>query len=132
MSQATSRIRRVTRRAIETPCIAVDRKGFKLVSQRVIDVSEEGMRLRADKPVPQGRTLRVTFRTPNGHWMTVDAVVKRVEHGRRDGERGVCLGLEYTRIDQRDELRKKLVGIPPPVPTRLLRVTHRSPSARAA
>lgn len=49
MAQTTSRIRRVTRRAVETPCIAVDRTGFKLVSQRVIDVSEEGMRVRADK-----------------------------------------------------------------------------------
>lgn len=132
MAQTTSRIRRVTRRAVETPCIAVDRTGFKLVSQRVIDVSEEGMRVRADKPVPAGRTLRVTFRTPNGHWMTVDAVVKRVEHGRRGGERGYCLGLEYTRIDQRDELRKKLVGIPPPVPTRMLRVGPRTTTARAA
>lgn len=122
MSQSTSRIRRVTRRAVEAPCIAVDRAGFKLVSQRVIDVSEEGMRLRADKAIPRGRTLRVTFRAPSGQWMTVDAVVKRVEHGRRDGERGVCLGLEYTRIDEREALRKKLMGIPPPVPSRLLRV----------
>lgn len=118
MSQSTSRSRRVTRRAVEAPCVAVDRIAFKLVGQRVIDVSEEGMRVRADRPVPRGRSLRVTFQAPTGQWMTVDAVVKRVEQGRRGGERGYCLGLEYTRIDGREELRKKLIGIPPPIPSR--------------
>ena len=124
MSQSTSRVRRVTRRAVEAPCVAVDRIGFKLVGQRVMDVSEEGMRVRADRLVPRGRTLRVTFQAPNGRWMTVDAVVKRVEQGRRGRERGYCLGLEYTRIDGRDELRKKLIGIPPPIPSRALRATR--------
>lgn len=132
MTQSSSRIRRVTRRAVGAPCIAVDRQGFKLVGQNVIDVSEEGMRVRATHPVPQGRTLRVTFQVPTGGWLTVDAIVKRVEQGRRGGEQGYCLGLEYTRVDQREELRKKLRGIPPPIPTRALRATKRTPPPLAA
>lgn len=127
MSQTTSRTRRVTRRAVEAPCVAVDRAEFKLVGQRVIDVSEEGMRVRSDRALPQGRALRVTFQAPTGQWMTVDAIVKRVEQGRRGKERGYCLGLEYTRIDGRDELRKKLIGIPPPIPARALRAAHPRP-----
>lgn len=119
-----ARDRRNVRRAVRTRCQAVALDAFRLVGERVIDLSEGGMLLACDGGVRVGDSMIVSFQAPHlASWFDAEAEVARVIGGYRPEDRGYCAGLRFTRLDGRAErlLRIALRGLPPPVPARALR-----------
>lgn len=110
-----------TRRQVLVPCQAVRLRDFKLIADRTIDVSIEGMLvpLSSDEVVLTGETMIVSFPIP-GMWIDAEATVMRVVHGRRPCDEGLALGLEFDVISPsaRAALAGFLHGRPPPLPRR--------------
>lgn len=110
-----------TRRQVLLPCQAVRLSDFKLIADRTIDVSIEGMLipLSSDEIVLTGETMIVSFPIP-GMWIDAEATVMRVVHGRRPCDDGLALGLEFDVISPsaRAALAGFLHGRPPPLPRR--------------
>jgi hypothetical protein len=92
---------RPVRRSVMLPCQVVRERDFRLVSHAMLDLSELGMLVVADRPVLTGSQVIVAFRAPlAGRWIDALAMVARVEHGRRPRDRGVCLGLAFEHVDR--------------------------------
>ena len=98
--------RRAFRRGVLVTCEVVREHDFRRVARVGIDLSTEGMLVKADARVLTGEELLVAFRAPYGRWFDVRATVARVIHGRRPGDAGPCLGLEF--FDHDDEWRSSL------------------------
>lgn len=114
------------RRAVQTPCIASALKGYEPVGFRVRDVSMEGLLIETLTPVQPGQEVFVTFQAPgNGRrWMQARTRVARVVKGERCSDTGAAAALHFTDIDAADlaELSGRLLGIPPTIPLRALRI----------
>lgn len=89
--------RRASRRAVVLPCQAVREHDFKLIADRTIDVSADGMLLPLRTRVLTGESLIVSFAIP-GMWIDAEGVVARVVHGRRPGDDGLAVGVLFDRI----------------------------------
>lgn len=115
--------RRILRRAVRTRCQAVGLDGFRLLGQRVLDLSPLGMMVAADAEATSGESVLVSFEVPGGRWLDAEATVARVIEGWRPFDPGYAIGLRFTDIslEARMTLRDRLQGLPPPVPTRALR-----------
>ena len=126
----TLRRRRILRRAVHTRCQAVAMRGFRLLGDRVLDLSPYGLLLAADDGAMRGEEVVVSFSVP-GHRRAFDATarVARVIEGWREQDAGFALGLQFTAISLADRLRlaDALRGTPPPVPRRAVH-----PSLRCA
>jgi len=119
-----SSTRRILRRAVRTSCQAVQADQFRLLGERVLDLSPYGMMIAADDGAEIGDEVLVSFQAPGGDaWFDAEAKVARVIEGWRPGDPGYCLGLRFTNIalETRMALKEKLRGWPPPVPARALR-----------
>lgn len=122
-----ARERRTLRRAAAVDCQVVRERDFRLIGRRGVDLSPLGMQVVADEPVLTGEPLLVAFRLPDtDHWFDAEAIVARVMHGRRPGDPGRCLGLEFETLDGTLQrfLRCALQKIPPPLPMREPRVDY--------
>jgi hypothetical protein len=111
--------RRPARRATDIPCQAVRFSDFRLVADRIVDLSPSGMRVTPAEAVLTGETLIVSFRTPRwGRWVDLEAIVTRVQHGRRAGDGARSLGLEFEFLDAhgRFVLEQSLAWMPPVPP----------------
>jgi hypothetical protein len=113
-------LRREMRRAIRLGC-RVRRRDGRLVGDRTLDLSPQGMLVFSDELLPCGAELVVSFRaTELPLWFDTHATLRRIVEGRRPGDRGRALGLHFesmppvSRLILRGHLRK----IPPVVPTR--------------
>ncbi|NOY92738.1 MAG: PilZ domain-containing protein [Deltaproteobacteria bacterium] len=118
--------RRILRRAVRTSCQAVETDEFRLLGERVLDLSPHGMMIAADDGAKVGDEVIVSFQAPGSDaWFDAEAEVARVIEGWRPGDPGYCLGLRFTKIalEARLALTDKLRGWPPPVPSRALRAT---------
>jgi PilZ domain-containing protein len=116
--------RRVMRRAIGVQCQVVREYDFRLLAVRGVDVSTRGMLVMGEEPALTGEPVIVSFRPPySPHWYDAEATIARVVHGRRPGDRGLCFGLHFDRLEPRAEwfLGRALQGVPPPVPARASR-----------
>ena len=116
------------RRHVRMDCQVVDEDNFALVGKRVLDVSAEGMLIECGDVWPIGAELLVSFRVPwSKRWFDATAVVTRIIHGRRAFDFGRCLGLHFIDMDAgaKAELASLLMGVPPPVPRRMLRMPAR-------
>lgn len=112
--------RRPLRRAVRIPCQVVRERDFTLVASEVLDLSEEGMLVSALGPVLTGEPLLVSFMAPYSRvFVDAEATVARVVHGRRDGDRGLALGVAFDGLDRfaRALLAQRLAGLPPPLPS---------------
>jgi hypothetical protein len=137
--------RRSMRRSVRVECQVVREHDFRLLGRRAVDLSNDGMlvltdgeprvsRLRGDPNVLTGEDVIVSFRAPTTRlWFDCTATVARVIHGRRPGDWGPCLGLSFESMDEvtRAFLRAELRGLPPPVPSRDLRIDYAA-TVRAA
>ena len=115
---ATRRI--ATRRDVLLPCQAVRESDFKLISDRTLDVSVDGLLLPVDEPILTGETLIVSFPIP-GMWIDAECSVTRVVLGRRPGDDGLlAIGVLFDVISPsaRAALAGFLHGKPPPLPRR--------------
>lgn len=123
--QSPRRRRRTLRRATRGRCQAVGLDGFRLLGERILDISPMGMMVAADKEAAAGEEVMVSFQVPGtDDWVDVEARIARVIEGWRPYDPGYCIGLQFTSIDLATRLmiRENLKGTPPPVPTRRLRV----------
>ena len=120
----SSRRRRILRRAVRSECQAVATDGFRLLGQRVLDLSPYGLLLAADDGAEPGDEVIVSFQIPGcSQVFDAEAEVARVIEGWRPYDPGYALGLRFTSIALEDRLllSQRLRGTPPPVPQRAIR-----------
>jgi len=92
---------RMPRHLLRTDCQVVRERDFRLVADRLHDVSLTGLCVTPAEPVMTGDRLIVSFRLPNSDtWVDAEATVARVIHGRRPGEHTRALGLVFEVIDE--------------------------------
>ena len=99
MTRLRPKTRRVARRAARVPCQVVRERDFRLIADRVLDLSSGGVLVGPADPVLTGERVLVSFQGRAG-WIDAEAVVARVVHGRRDGEHTRALGLSFEELDE--------------------------------
>ena len=108
-----------SRREVVLPCQAVREHDFKLIADRTLDISIEGLLLPLRTRVLTGETLIVSFAIP-GLWIDAEATVARVVHGRRPGDDGLAVGVIFDHLapSARAALAGFLHGRRSPLPRR--------------
>ena len=122
-----ARDRRSVRRSVAVDCQVVAEEGFRLIGERTLDLSEQGMLLRSDAEVLPGESVIISMRAPRSRlWLDAEARVVRLVAGRRGRDVGRAVGLRFERMDAIDYavLVGSLRGLPPPLPGRELRVDY--------
>jgi hypothetical protein len=110
---------RLPRHVLRTSCQLVREHDFRLVADRVIDLSVSGVLVAPADPVLTGERLLLSFQLPHSHyWIDAEAVVTRVIHGRRPGEHTRALALTFDGISglSRYMIRHSLDYLPPAPP----------------
>jgi hypothetical protein len=110
--------RRPMRHTVKLNCQVVRERDFRLIADRIDNLSTWGALVTPADPVLTGERLLVSFQVPrHSVWIDTEATVTRVVHGRRPGEHSRSLGLEF------DELRpwhryllKQALSAAPPAP----------------
>jgi hypothetical protein len=104
---------------VTLPCQAVRESDFKLIADRTLDISVEGLLLPVQEEVLTGDTLIVSFPIP-GMWIDAECSVTRVVRGRRPEDEGLACGISFDAISSsaRAALAGFLHGKPPPLPRR--------------
>lgn len=89
--------------------------GFRLIGDRILDLSPRGALIECDRPIVPGEELLLSFRAPNrGPFIDTTSEVRRVyRHGHRYVAGTSFLDLE---AEERHELLVRLAGFPPPIP----------------
>jgi PilZ domain len=108
-------------------CQVVREHDFKLVAWQAVDLSPDGMLVLADASVLTGEDVIISFRAPVSRvWFDSVGTVARIVHGRRPGDIGPCLGIQFDDIDLLDQaaLRANLKSLPPPLPRREARLDY--------
>lgn len=113
-----TRSRRPVRHTVHIRCQVVREKDFRLVADRVINVSLDGVLVAPAEPVLTGEKIILSFPSPAGAgWIDAEATVARVLHGRRPGEFQRCLGLRFDRLDETSlQALKRTLRCAPPSP----------------
>jgi hypothetical protein len=117
--------RREVRRAASFTCQVVRERDFRLIADRALDISPDGMLVSSEHDLEVGESLIVSFKaTQLGLWFDSEASVARIVKGRRDGDRGAGVGLSFSTLDRvkRLILRGHLRRVPPPLPRRTQRI----------
>ena len=112
-----SLFRTAFRRSVCLDCQVVREHDFKLVGDLGLDLSTQGMLVRACGRVLTGEELIVSFKPPRSRrWFDAQAVVARVLHGRRPGDWGLSFGIAFYGLGPADEqhLFEHLRGLAPP------------------
>lgn len=126
---------RPSRHTVKRPCQVVFERDFRLIADRIEDLSSWGMRVGPADPALTGQTLLVSFQVPGEEvWIDTEALVTRVMHGRRPGEHARSLGLEFIELRpwHRYLLKRSLTRIPRvPLGPRPGRRTTATPKALA-
>ncbi len=114
--------RRELRRGVTVGCQAVAEDGFRLLGDRALDLSTQGMLLETRGAFARvGEEVIVSFRPPSSRvWIDAVAKVARLVTGRRRTDRAQAVGLSFVSMDAGDRavLAAKLRGHPPPIPAR--------------
>ncbi len=121
MQRFTSRYRRTTRHVLDVRGQAVSVDGFRLIGDRFLDASGEGVLVACDAAIGLGERVFVSFPLPRSRfWFDAEAIVSRVVRGERPGDPGYCAGLTFVDFDRRARLE---LGVDlralPPVPRRV-------------
>ena len=86
--------RRSARRAYRSRCQAVRLEDFRLVGERILDLSPKGALVAFDDEVHVGEEILLDFRAPwLGPFVSVSGRVTRVVHGWRGGDPGYAAAL---------------------------------------
>jgi hypothetical protein len=100
-------IRASFRRYVRLECQVVREIDFRLVGDLALDLSTKGMlaRVRRGERVLTGEEVFVSFKPPRtNEWFDAQGVVARVIHGRRPGDHGLSIGIEFVNLCKEDEL----------------------------
>ncbi len=96
-------------------CQVVRERDFRLVADRIENLSSWGMLVTPSDPVVTGEKVFVSFQIPGTQeWIDASATVTRVIHGRRPNETSRKLGLEFDDLGAYDRflLRRALAKRP--------------------
>lgn len=119
--EIAARSPRPVRHTSRMPCQVVRERDFLLIADRIENLSTRGLLVRATRRVLTGERLIVSFQLPHGGaWIDSEVLVARVIHGRRRGEEGRALGLEFETLDRaaRCALERHLARVPAVPPGR--------------
>jgi PilZ domain len=118
---------RSVRRTAKLDCQVVRLRDFRLVADRIENLSPDGILVGPADPVMTGEPVIVSFRMPGlKDYIDLEAVVARVVHGRRPGESSRELGLSITQIGGFSRtLLGAYVRSLPPIPPRFRRGVFR-------
>jgi hypothetical protein len=108
------------RRSVRIGCRVRGRDG-RLVGDRTIDLSPQGLLLLSDEEIAPGSALDVSFQASEPLlWFETRATVRRVVEGRRPEDRGRAVGLHFDSLSavSRLILRGHLRKLPQPPPRR--------------
>lgn len=111
--------RRPSRHTVRIACQVVRERDFRLIADRVENLSSWGMLVTPSDPVVTGEKVFVSFQLPGtDEWIDACATVTRVLHGRRPSESTRKLGLEFDDLRPYDRYRirrclAKRPAIPP-------------------
>lgn len=110
--------RRAVRHSVRLECQVVRERDFRLVADRIVNLSSSGLVVSPADPALTGERLLVSFRIPHsGHWVDAEAIVARVVHGRRPGEYTRALALELENVEDIPQLLLgRALGRCPPAP----------------
>ena len=86
-----------SRREVVLPCQAVRLSDFRLIADRLLDLSTDGLLLPLRRRVLTGESLIVSFSLP-GIWVDLEGTVARVVHGRRPGDDGLAAGVVFDHV----------------------------------
>jgi hypothetical protein len=115
------------RHLLRLPCQVVRERDFRLIADRLENLSLSGLEVSPAEPVLTGEKLIVSFRLPReGVWVDAEARVTRVIHGRRPGDEGRSLGLAFEAVDEHTQraIEKELSNTPVAPPGRSMRDEH--------
>jgi len=104
---------------VKIPCQVVRERDFRLVADRVENLSTWGMLVTPADPVVTGEKVFVSFQLPgsDNEWIDACATVRRVIHGRRPNECTRKLGLEFDDLRPYDRYRiRRALAKKPPAP----------------
>lgn len=110
---------RMPRRLLQHRCQVVRERDFRLIADRVVDLSATGALVMPADPVLTGERVILSFQLPSSlYWIDTEAVVTRVLHGRRPGEhtRGLALELDGLSGLSRFMIERALRYMPPAPP----------------
>lgn len=110
---------RQSRHAVLIPCQVVRMRDFRLVSDRIENLSASGALATFAQPVLTGEHLMLSFRLPDsGIWIDAEASVARVVHGRRPSDHGRGLGIRFHHLDDTSRywIQRLLAKAPPTAP----------------
>jgi hypothetical protein len=112
--------RRALRHAVQISCQVVRERDFRLVGDRIVDLSTSGMLVTPADPVLTGERVIASFRLLNStYWIDVEATVARVAHGRRPSEHTRSIALAFDELPGLTELVLSMgLQAAPPVPPR--------------
>lgn len=113
--------RRPHRHTVHMLCQVVRERDFRLVADRVENLSTWGMLVSPAEAVLTGERVFVSFQLPGSQrWIDTQATVTRIVHGRRPTEDQRMLGLEFDALGSYDRyrLRRALLGRPVAPPGR--------------
>jgi hypothetical protein len=112
--------RKALRHAVQIACQVVRERDFRLVGDRIVDLSTSGMLVTPADPVLTGERLIASFRLPNStYWIDVEATVSRVAHGRRPSEHTRAIALAFDDLPGLSELVLSMgLQAAPPAPPR--------------
>lgn len=115
------RYRRTTRHLLRSRGQAVALDGFRLIGERILDCSAEGVLLACDDGVTLGESVIISFPVPKSPLVfDAEAEVVRIIRGEREGDPGYCAGLRFVDFDRRDRLALGVdLRIFPQIPRRL-------------
>lgn len=108
-----------SRHTVKIDCQVVRERDFRLLADRVVDLSATGALVGPADPALTGERILVSFRIPRSSlWIDAEATVTRVVHGRRPGEFSRKLALEFDDLDElpRAMLKEALRSVPPAPP----------------
>ena len=111
--------KRPLRHSVRGTCQVVRLRDFRLVADRIENLSTWGMLVGPADPVLTGEKVVVSFQLPEGgHYIDAIATVTRVLHGRRPGDGSRKLGLQFENLTEYDRfcIRRALIGRPPAPP----------------
>ena len=89
-----------SRHTVKIECQVVRERDFRLLADRMLDLSATGVLVGPADPALTGERLLVSFRIPRSSvWIDAEATVARVVHGRRPGEFRRSLALEFEELE---------------------------------
>ena len=116
MRQSNIFRRRPMRYRVRVPCQVVRERDFRLVADRIENLSPRGMLVSPADPVLTGESVIVSFRIPGTEkWVDACGRVTRVVHGRRPQECCRMLGIEFEDMSPFDRCRLRRALLRRPV-----------------